>query len=76
MHDASKPDEVRLAHEIKERLFRASVELGGTISGEHGTGLTKASFVAEQLGSEQLRLMNEIRRAFDPHEIMNPGKGW
>ncbi|WP_207264798.1 FAD-linked oxidase C-terminal domain-containing protein [Desulfovibrio sp. Huiquan2017] len=76
MHDASRPEEVRAAHQVKERLFRAAVELGGTISGEHGTGLTKASFVPEQLGPDQLQLMESVRRVFDPHEIMNPGKGW
>jgi glycolate oxidase len=76
MHDAARPEEVRAAHRVKERLFRAAVELGGTISGEHGTGLTKASFVPEQLGADQLRYMDAVRRVFDPHEIMNPGKGW
>ncbi|WFS62988.1 FAD-linked oxidase C-terminal domain-containing protein [Pseudodesulfovibrio thermohalotolerans] len=76
MHDAERPDEVRAAHRVKERLFRTAVELGGTISGEHGTGLTKASFVPEQLGAEQVRVMEAVRRVFDPHEIMNPGKGW
>jgi glycolate oxidase len=76
MHDAAVAAEVETAHKVKELLFRAAVELGGTISGEHGTGLTKASFVAEQLSAEELRIMTDIRRAFDPHEIMNPGKGW
>jgi glycolate oxidase len=76
MHDADRPEEVRAAHRVKERLFRAAVELGGTISGEHGTGLTKASFVPEQLGADQLHYMDAVRRVFDPNEIMNPGKGW
>ncbi|MCJ2165330.1 MULTISPECIES: FAD-linked oxidase C-terminal domain-containing protein [unclassified Pseudodesulfovibrio] len=76
MHDAAVAAEVETAHKVKELLFRAAVELGGTISGEHGTGLTKASFVAEQLSAEELRIMTDVRRAFDPHEIMNPGKGW
>ena len=76
MHDAARPGEVEAAHRVKERLFRAAVELGGTISGEHGTGLTKASFVPEQLGSDQLHYMDAMRRVFDPNEIMNPGKGW
>ncbi|OIQ49442.1 putative FAD-linked oxidoreductase [Pseudodesulfovibrio hydrargyri] len=76
MHDAQRPGELEAAHRVKEQLFRAAVKLGGTISGEHGTGLTKASFVPEQLGADQLHYMDAVRRIFDPNEIMNPGKGW
>ncbi|AMK10541.1 FAD-binding oxidoreductase [Pseudodesulfovibrio indicus] len=76
MHDRAVPGDEDKAHRVKDRLFKAALDLGGTISGEHGTGLTKAPYVAGQLGPEQLRLMEQVRRAFDPHEIMNPGKGW
>jgi glycolate oxidase len=76
MHDGSVQTEVAAAHRAKDEIFRLAVELGGTISGEHGTGLTKASFVPEQLSALQLDLMASVRRAFDPNEIMNPGKGW
>ena len=76
MHDASVEDQVVRAHRAKEALFRLAIELGGTISGEHGTGLTKAEFVPEQLGAEAIGLMDAIKRNFDPHGIMNPGKAW
>ncbi|MBQ8664676.1 MAG: hypothetical protein IJ474_02720, partial [Mailhella sp.] len=53
---------------------RAIVELGGTVSGEHGIGLEKKEYMPLQLGSEQMRIMQGICRLFDPYGIMNPGK--
>ena len=76
MFDETVEREVAAAHKAKDEVFRLAVELGGTISGEHGTGLTKASFVPEQLSQRQIDLMVSIKRVFDPHFIMNPGKGW
>ncbi|WP_419786793.1 FAD-binding oxidoreductase [Pseudodesulfovibrio sp.] len=76
MHDVSVPGEVEAAGKAKTAVFRLAIELGGTISGEHGTGLTKAEFVAEQLSAETIALMDGIKRNFDPSGIMNPGKAW
>lgn len=76
MHDAADADEVKRSHVAKEAIFRLAMELGGTISGEHGIGLTKASFVREQLPPLNRRLMDSVKAAFDPNNIMNPGKGW
>jgi len=76
MHDRSRPGEADTAHRAAEEIFRLAVSLGGTISGEHGTGLTKASFADEQLGPDAVAVMRGVRRVFDPREIMNPGKGW
>ncbi|MBQ4326726.1 MAG: FAD/FMN-containing dehydrogenase, partial [Mailhella sp.] len=53
---------------------RAIVELGGTVSGEHGIGLEKKEYMPLQLGDEQMRIMRGICRLFDPYGIMNPGK--
>jgi len=75
MHDGSVQSEVDSAHLAKDAVFRMALSLGGTISGEHGTGLTKASFVNEQLSVDELQLMADIRHVFDPNGIMNPGKG-
>jgi glycolate oxidase len=76
MHNASWPEERENAHRAKEEVFALALSLGGTISGEHGTGLTKAAFVDGQLGPSEQDVMNGIKRVFDPHGIMNPGKGW
>jgi len=76
MHDATIGEEVEAAERAKDAIFRLALELGGTISGEHGTGLTKASFVPEQLSELELALMGDIKAVFDPNDIMNPGKAW
>jgi FAD/FMN-containing dehydrogenase len=60
----------------KEAVFRLTLSLGGTLSGEHGTGLTKGPYVSWQLGEEERRLMAGIKDVFDPTGILNPGKGW
>ena len=58
-----------------EELFDLALALGGTITGEHGIGLLKRSHLAEQLGPAGQRLNAEIKRAFDPKGLLNPGKG-
>jgi len=58
---------------IKE-LFQKTIELGGTISGEHGVGITKAPYIGMEIGSEELALMKRIKATFDPNEVLNPGK--
>ena len=55
-------------------IFTATLELGGTISGEHGVGLAKADFLSQEIGVAELKLMKDIKRVFDPLNIMNPGK--
>ncbi len=57
-----------------EELFKWVIEQGGSISGEHGIGITKAKYLESQLGERQTQLMREIKRLLDPHNIMNPGK--
>ena len=62
------------ALEAKKKIFQLTLELGGTLSGEHGIGLTKAKYINMQLDKTQQRLMAGIKNAFDPLKIMNPGK--
>jgi len=76
MFDAADPDEAERAHKVKKAIARMAIGFGGTISGEHGTGLTKAEFVGEQLSQQEIDLMVSIKQVFDPNSIMNPGKGW
>jgi glycolate oxidase len=56
------------------RLFELGVSMGGTISGEHGIGYTKKPYIDIALPGSKLELMRRIKRAFDPNNIMNPGK--
>jgi len=48
--------------------------MGGTISGEHGIGITKADYMAKEIGAVELALMKKIKAVFDPANILNPGK--
>lgn len=62
------------ALELLKDIFTAVLELGGTISGEHGVGLTKAEYIGMEIPPRELEIMKGIKKLFDPHNIMNPGK--
>jgi len=57
-----------------EDLLRTVLSMGGTISGEHGIGITKKRFLPMELSTESIRIQKEIKHIFDPREILNPGK--
>jgi len=72
--DRRQPGEVERAHEAVKEIFEATLKLGGTLSGEHGIGITKAPYVSMELGDMGLEVMRRIKKAFDPNNILNPGK--
>ncbi len=74
MIDDSSPEEVRKAGEIVRRVFSLTVEMGGTISGEHGVGLSKKPYLSMELGEDQIKLMKGLKHLFDPNLILNPHK--
>jgi len=74
MLDRNIPQEVRQATTAKQLLFEEVLRLGGTLSGEHGVGLTKASYLSMELDPPTLALMRRIKNLFDPQDILNPGK--
>jgi glycolate oxidase len=74
MCDRADAGAVRRAREAVRETFAASVELGGTISGEHGIGYVKAPYLDMALGVEAIEAMRRIKRALDPLGILNPGK--
>lgn len=57
-----------------DELFRAALRLGGTLTGEHGIGVLKSRWLAEELGDDQWEIQRRIVRVFDPAGILNPGK--
>ena len=57
-----------------DELFRAAIALGGTLTGEHGIGILKSRWLADELGADQWELQRQITRVFDPLGILNPGK--
>jgi glycolate oxidase len=74
MVDPDDADEIRRAHEAEHVLFRGVVELEGSISGEHGIGFAKAPFIGLELSDQEIALMKRVKAAFDPHNLLNPGK--
>ncbi|MET2011962.1 FAD-linked oxidase C-terminal domain-containing protein [Microbacterium chocolatum] len=60
--------------EAADALFRAALRLGGTLTGEHGVGVLKRRWLADELGEDQWRLQRDITAVFDPAGILNPGK--
>jgi len=60
--------------ELIEEVYKLSISLGGTISGEHGIGLIRKRFLPMTLNKKQIELMMGIKRTFDPNNILNPGK--
>lgn len=74
MLDKADDDQMRAARTAVGRLFKAALELGGTLSGEHGIGITKADHLSEELGEPALRATAAVKRAFDPTSLLNPDK--
>ncbi|MEV6316660.1 FAD-linked oxidase C-terminal domain-containing protein [Streptomyces sp. NPDC051776] len=72
--DASDPDESRRARESFDRIMALGLDLGGTITGEHGVGVLKKEWLARELGPVGLELHRGIKQTFDPLNLLNPGK--
>jgi FAD/FMN-containing dehydrogenase len=72
--DSSDPDQLARASESAEDLFALAARLGGSVSGEHGLGWLKRGQLARQWSPGALRLHEEVKRAFDPKGLLNPGK--
>ena len=71
--DPENPDELEEVKRINARLVRRALDMDGTCTGEHGIGLGKQEWLVEELG-DAVDLMRAIKRAFDPDNILNPGK--
>jgi len=57
-----------------EQIFKDTISLGGTISGEHGVGLTKARYIGMEMSKQEIEIMDSLKKVFDPKNILNPGK--
>jgi glycolate oxidase len=68
------PDEIRRAEDFGVEILELTIELGGTITGEHGVGLEKIAQMCAQFTPEALAQFRAIKRAFDPAELLNPDK--
>lgn len=74
MLDKNIKSEVEKADSAVEKLFQKVVEMGGTITGEHGIGITKSPYIEMEISRPALKLMIRLKKAFDPMGILNPGK--
>ena len=72
--DERNTDEMARVHEALEEIVTKTLALGGTITGEHGVGLAKKAWLRRQVGENSHDLMREIKRAWDPRNLLNPGK--
>ena len=68
------PDEVTRAERAADELFALALRLGGTISGEHGVGYSKREWLERRLGQRAYELHAAVKHAFDPQNLLNPGK--
>ncbi len=74
MVDGKDPEQVKIGYEAIREVFQATIDLGGTLSGEHGIGLAKAPYMSMAFTPEEMALFQSIKNAFDPNNILNPAK--
>lgn len=74
MTDKRNLEEMERVEQAIAELFTRALELGGTLSGEHGIGFMKAPYVLQELGTDGYRAQHAVKAALDPQEVLNPGK--
>jgi glycolate oxidase len=72
--DRNDPDAERKIDAARDEIYRAALDLGGTVTGEHGTGLAKKRWLELQRGARAVEAMRSIKQALDPANLLNPGK--
>ncbi len=74
MVDGDNEKELEDGHKAIEEIFKFVVDLEGTLSGEHGIGISKAPFMHIAFNEAEMQLFKNIKKAFDPNNILNPFK--
>ncbi len=74
MFDAGKPGELHRTEELGSRILQLCVEVGGTVTGEHGVGMEKINEMCVQFDANTLTQFHSVKNAFDPDGLLNPGK--
>jgi glycolate oxidase len=74
MYNVDDKDEAKRAHQALQEILRLTLDLRGTLSGEHGVGISKKPYIGMEIAPTALELMRKIKKAFDPNGILNPGK--
>jgi len=74
LFDANNPDELARTEAFAGEVLEKCVEVGGTITGEHGVGIEKINQMCTQFTPQELALFRGVKAAFDPDGLLNPGK--
>ena len=74
LYDANEPDQLHRTEQFAREVLEKCVEVGGTITGEHGVGVEKIDQMCTQFGRDELDTFHAVKRAFDPAGLLNPGK--
>ena len=74
MFDAGRPGDLERAERVGAQILELCIAAGGTVTGEHGVGIEKLGPMCSQFGGEELAAFRAVKRAFDPRELLNPGK--
>lgn len=75
MVNPDDPTDIERLQKVNGEIVHYALERNGTCTGEHGLGLGKGKYLEEEFGLDAVQVMKELKRMFDPHEILNPGKG-
>jgi len=74
VYDGTNPEEVKKVKEVEAELYKLTIALGGTLTGEHGVGMSKAGYMGLEHDAVFMKVMNDLKNLFDPNGILNPGK--
>ena len=74
MLDLHRAEDLKKYRQIADEVAALVKQFKGTLSGEHGVGMARTEYLRDQVGEEIYRLMRQIKQAFDPHNLFNPGK--
>lgn len=74
MVDPDNPEEMRKSEIVLNEIFRYVISKKGSITGEHGVGISKKSFMKYQFSNREIELFKQVKRVFDPENLLNPGK--
>ena len=74
LYDANQPGELKKTEEFGAEILEMCIQVGGTITGEHGVGIEKINQMCSQFGAKELEIFHAVKSAFDPDRLLNPGK--
>ena len=74
VYDGTDPDEAERVKQVEADLFKLALDMGGTLTGEHGVGMAKAGYMNQEHDPVFMQVMNGLKKLFDPNAILNPGK--